>query len=86
MPAAVERWTCPPAIRNRTGAAHTNSSCLRDENNAQSPGSFRSPAVGRSWLALASAADNRYTQEMLPALLQIRAVAGALAEFFAVER
>ena len=28
------------------------------------------PRVARSWLALAGAADNRYTQEMLPALLQ----------------
>jgi pimeloyl-ACP methyl ester carboxylesterase len=28
------------------------------------------PRVTRSWLALAGAADNRYTQEMLPALLQ----------------
>jgi pimeloyl-ACP methyl ester carboxylesterase len=30
------------------------------------------PRVARSWLALAGAADNRYTQEMLPALLQSR--------------
>ena len=30
------------------------------------------PRVARSWLALASAADNCYTQEMLPALLQSR--------------
>jgi pimeloyl-ACP methyl ester carboxylesterase len=30
------------------------------------------PGVARSWLALAGAADNRYTQEMLPALLQSR--------------
>ena len=86
------------------------------------------PRVARSWLALAGAADNRYTQEMLPALLQSRtpgeddpfqtvdcaeryareipetrlvriksaghipmendpkAVAGALADFFAAER
>jgi pimeloyl-ACP methyl ester carboxylesterase len=28
------------------------------------------PRVARSWLALAGAADNSYTQEMLPALLQ----------------
>jgi len=28
------------------------------------------PRVARSWLALAGAADNRYTREMLPALLQ----------------
>jgi pimeloyl-ACP methyl ester carboxylesterase len=28
------------------------------------------PRVARSWLALAGAADNRYTQEMVPALLQ----------------
>ena len=28
------------------------------------------PRVARSWLALAGAADNRYTMEMLPALLQ----------------
>ena len=89
------------------------------------------PRVARSWLALAGAADHRYTMEMLPALLQCRtpkvwgeddgfqtvdyaeryqreipetrlvrirsaghipmennpkAVAGALAEFFAAER
>jgi pimeloyl-ACP methyl ester carboxylesterase len=30
------------------------------------------PRVARSWLALAGAADNRYTQEMLPGLLQSR--------------
>ena len=30
------------------------------------------PRVTRSWLALAGAAENRYTQEMLPALLQSR--------------
>ena len=30
------------------------------------------PRVARSWLALAGAADNRYTQKMLPALLQSR--------------
>ncbi len=30
------------------------------------------PRVARSWLALAGAADSRYTQEMLPALLQSR--------------
>jgi pimeloyl-ACP methyl ester carboxylesterase len=30
------------------------------------------PRVARSWLALAGAADNRYTQEMIPALLQSR--------------
>ncbi len=30
------------------------------------------PRVARSWLALAGAADNRYTQEMLPALLLSR--------------
>jgi pimeloyl-ACP methyl ester carboxylesterase len=30
------------------------------------------PRVARSWLALAGAADNRYTQEMVPALLQSR--------------
>jgi pimeloyl-ACP methyl ester carboxylesterase len=30
------------------------------------------PRVIRSWLALAGAAENRYTQEMLPALLQSR--------------
>jgi Glutathione S-transferase, C-terminal domain/Alpha/beta hydrolase family len=30
------------------------------------------PRVARSWLALAGAADNRYTQEILPALLQSR--------------
>jgi pimeloyl-ACP methyl ester carboxylesterase len=30
------------------------------------------PRVARSWLALAGAADNRYTREMLPALLQSR--------------
>ena len=30
----------------------------------------RTPRVARSWLALAGAADHRYTMEMLPALLQ----------------
>jgi hypothetical protein len=30
------------------------------------------PGVTRSWLALAGAAENRYTQEMLPALLRSR--------------
>jgi len=30
------------------------------------------PRVTRSWLALAGAAENRYTQEMPPALLQSR--------------
>jgi pimeloyl-ACP methyl ester carboxylesterase len=30
------------------------------------------PRVARSWLALAGAADHRYTMEMLPALLQSR--------------
>ena len=30
----------------------------------------RTPWVTRSWLALAGAADHRYTMEMLPALLQ----------------
>jgi len=30
------------------------------------------PRVARSWLAFAGAADSRYTQEMLPALLQSR--------------
>ena len=30
------------------------------------------PRVARSWLALAGAADNHYTQEMVPALLQSR--------------
>ena len=30
------------------------------------------PRVTRSWLALAGAAENRYTQEMLPALPQFR--------------
>jgi pimeloyl-ACP methyl ester carboxylesterase len=31
---------------------------------------WRDPRVARSWLALAGAADHRYTMEMLPALLQ----------------
>jgi len=30
------------------------------------------PRIARSWLALAGAADNRYTQELLPALLESR--------------
>jgi pimeloyl-ACP methyl ester carboxylesterase len=30
------------------------------------------PRVARSWLALAGAADNRYTQEIVPALLKSR--------------
>jgi len=33
---------------------------------------WTNPRAARSWLALARAADNRYTQEMLPALLQSR--------------
>ena len=33
---------------------------------------WRDPRVARSWVALAGAADYRYTLEMLPALLQSR--------------